>query len=74
MTNEALDKIEVALRHYAARIEVLEAALKPFADAADKFGSASNWGDHEAHWVSGDYGIDVGYLRTARAAFNGGSK
>lgn len=43
----------------------LAAALKPFAEVAENFGSA--WLDHETHWCEVFGRINVGQLRAARA-------
>ena len=57
-----LDAADSAL----ARIAELQAALKPFAKAADDFGD--HWLNCEEQWKEGGHGLDVGTLRRARAA------
>ena len=57
-----------------ARVAELEAALKPFADAARRMETEwSVWEDHESHWSGGYAGLTVGDLRAARVAIKYGS-
>ena len=65
--HEAVSRI---LGDALARIEELEAALKPFAEASDRIDKdQSVWFDHDTHWSGGDAGLTVGDLRAARAAW-----
>jgi hypothetical protein len=51
----------------ASRIEELERALKPFAEAGATL--SSRWEDHETHWQDAlSCGISAGQLRAARSA------
>jgi hypothetical protein len=53
----------------ASRIEELERALKPFAEAGATL--SSRWEDHETHWQGAlSYPISAGQLRAARQALS----
>lgn len=65
--------IEAEREASKARIEELEATLKPFAGAAERMATEwSVWEDHESHWSGGYAGLNVGDLRAARAAISDG--
>jgi len=58
-----------ALKSSASRIEELERALKPFAEAGATL--SSRWEDHETHWQDAlSCGISAGQLRAARSALS----
>lgn len=67
---EAADEIT----RLCAEVERLRAALKPFADRADRYDPHEDNDDQEPDWSTAAPDIRIGDLRRAREALNGGER